>query len=166
MLAVSRVGYFYMAMNYFFRVFLPDLDGHGQLREQQISFDSTFIVAGDGPMENDHEVKLEQDGRNELVKIVTFKRFAASVTRETIHTIHTLFLLEQKNSAVTTDIALYKWDDTVKRDKEGNASLTKLATVVSDSRITRHTVTVDEDGYWFNFEFVGGAEFDDQPGKK
>jgi len=145
-------------------VSLADLDGKGQARGQQISFDSTFIVAGSGPTEHDHDVDSEQDGKKALVKITNFKRFAAVVNGGTkIHMIHTLFLLEQTKAAVATGIQFFKWDDKVKPDKEGNASLTNLAKVVSNSRITSHVVTLDEDAYWFRFALEGATEFDDQP---
>jgi hypothetical protein len=36
-----------------------------------------------------------------------------------------------------------------------------LAKVVLKSKITGHNVAIDEDAYWFRFEVVGGAAFDD-----
>ena len=126
--AANRVEEFYMATNYFFKVFLGDLDNQGNARKQWIGFDTTFIVAGSDVKVQDHDVESEQDGRNELVRITTFKRFAAVVNDSAdIHTIHTLFLLEQTKAAVATDIEFYKWDDKVKPDKQGNASVISLA---------------------------------------
>jgi hypothetical protein len=165
--AANRVEEFYMATNYFFKVFLGDLDNQGNARKQWIGFDTTFIVAGSDVKVQDHDVESEQDGRNELVRITTFKRFAAVVNDSAdIHTIHTLFLLEQTKAAVATDIEFYKWDDKVKPDKQGNASVISLAKVVSNSKITSHSVTLDEDAYWFRFELVSPAEFNELPEKK
>jgi len=147
-------------------VSLADLDDKGHTRNQWISFETTFIVAGSNLAVQDHDVESEQDGRNELAKIAAFKRFAAVVNDSAdIHTIHTLLLLEQTKVAVATYIYFYKWDDKVKPDKQGNSSVIKLAKVVSKSKITAHAVTRDEDAYWFHFEIVAPAEFDDLPEK-
>jgi hypothetical protein len=156
-----------MATDYFFKVFLEELDGQGRARDQWISFETTFIVAGSNVSVQDHDVASEQDGRNELVKIVAFKRFAAVVNDSVdIHMLHTLFLLEQKKVAVGTDIEFFKWDDKVKRDKQGNALLISLASVNTNSKITGHRVTRDEDSYWFNFETVSPVEYDELPDQK
>jgi|SRR5580658_7606235 hypothetical protein len=156
-----------MATHYFFRVFLADLDDQGHARDQQISFDSTFVVAASKPTEHDHDVEWEQDGRKKLVEIARLKQFASVVNNSAnVHTIHTLFLLEQKNIAVATEIDLFKWDDKIKPDKQGNPSLIKLAKVLLNSKITGHNVAIDEDAYWFRFEVVGDAAFDDGPEKK
>jgi hypothetical protein len=153
-----------MATKYFYRVFVADPDDQDHARNQQVSFDTTFIVAGSGPTAQDHDVELEQDGRNELIEITTFKQFATVVnTSAKMHTVHTLFLLEQTEVAVATKIEFYQWDDNVKRDKKGNASLIKLASIVMNSKIARHAVTRQEDAYWFHFEVTDGAEYDDIP---
>jgi len=156
-----------MATSYSFQVSVGDLDDAGQARKQWISFETTAIAAGSNIGVQSHDVESEQDGRNELVRITTFKRFAAVVNDSAdIHTIHTLFLLEQTKAAVATDIEFYKWDDKVKPDKQGNASVISLAKVVSNSKITSHSVTLDEDAYWFRFELVSPAEFNELPEKK
>jgi hypothetical protein len=156
-----------MATSYSFQVSVGDLDDAGQARKQWISFETTAIAAGSNIGVQSHDVESEQDGRNELVKVTAFKQFAAVVNDSAdIHTLHTLFLLEQTKAAVATHIDFLKWDDKVKPDKQGNASVINLAKVVSKSKITSHSVTLDEDSYWFRFEFVSPAEYDDLPEKK
>jgi len=141
-----------MAAFYFFRVYIAELNDQGHDSDKWLDFDTTFIVAGSDVTSQAHDVTSEQDGRNELVKITSFKRFVALVDNSaTIHTLHTLFLLEQKKK--------------VKPDKQGNASLISLATVLTRSKITGHRVPGDEDSYWFYFE-LGAAEFNDQPDRK
>jgi hypothetical protein len=156
-----------MAMNYFYRVSLADVDEQGKVSSRRMSFDSTFVVAGgDGPGADDHDLQAEQDGRNALANIVTSKHFAAALTPAKVHLIHSLLFLEQQGVEIPTDIELFKWDDKIKRNKEGNASLISLANVSSNSKITRHSVTMNDDGYWFYFDIVGGAEFEDRTARK
>ena len=155
-----------MAAFYFFRVYIAELNDQGHDSDKWLDFDTTFIVAGSDVTSQAHDVTSEQDGRNELVKITSFKRFVALVDNSaTIHTLHTLCLLEQKKKAAGTEIEFYRWDDKVKPDKQGNASLISLATVLTRSKITGHRVPGDEDSYWFYFE-LGAAEFNDQPDRK
>jgi hypothetical protein len=72
-----------------------------------------------------------------------------------IHTLRTLFLLQQQDLIVATDIELYKYDN-----RQGKDAAILLSSMSFNSKITRHSIDSREN-YDFRFQIVGSVDLDD-----
>ena len=147
-----------MPMFYLFRVFVQDQSDYDNDQDEWVSFDSVYVTADFGPRDIFQDKDQEMVARNELQKIATRKIFRAVIHRDIdIHTLHTLFLLQQQELLVDTEIELYKYDNI-----QGKDAAILLASMAFNSRIARHSVDTS-DNYDFRFQIVGSVDLRNAP---
>jgi hypothetical protein len=71
--------------------------------------------------------------------------------------------LGAKTDPIGGSILLNQWDSTAKRDAQGMPLFIELAELDFQTKVTSHQVASQRDSYVFQFEMVGGVEYDDAP---
>ena len=149
-----------MPMFYFFRVFVQDQSDYDNDQDDWVSFDSVHVAADFRPRGRDlfQDKDQESIARSELQKIAMRKTFRAVVDKNAgIHTLHPLFLLQQEELIVGTEIELYKYENIQDKD-----SAILLSSIVLSSKITHYSIDSRGD-YEFRFQIVGDVGLSDAP---